>query len=348
MLSKQQTILSKRELNNLRITARIIRRIYNNQFCHITFISKGDGIPKNISTVRKFLNKFLNINYFKSTFLWNKECFYINKFPNSSYISQRTFYNLKYKMAIFFDSHKYLSETNAYKEFTNNLGVESIIKLAKDDFKKSRLIYNKDLNLNQDICEQIFRKLLCIYHKKMLVYIRDEDYQIQKTRTYVKININARMENVTRFILNYIEEFAKKISQHTESEFLKYAQNISPILDMEYETISTHLINSMEYLTTITHKLKLKRKVRTLTERIEFWQSRLDEYYDPENPRNIPNWILRVLRPIMKEDHTPDFAKMIQIAAMESGCDVLFAENYHIEEFFQQWMEKHPLEIEIK
>ncbi|MCH7560144.1 MAG: hypothetical protein IIC67_02040 [Thaumarchaeota archaeon] len=347
-MSKPQPTISKRELNNLRIMARIVRRIYHNPFCYITFISKDDEIPKNIATVRNFLNKLLDTSYFKSTFLWNKECFYINKFPDPSYLSQRTFLIKKHEMSMFFNSREYLSETNTYKEFTSNLGAKSIIKLAKADFKKKRLVYNNDLNLNQDICEQIFRKLLCIYHIKMLVYIRDEDYELRKARTYVKININARMEDVTRFILNHIEEFAKKISQYNESEFLKYAQNITPILDMEYETTSTHLINSTEYLTTISNKSKLKRKVRTLTERIEFWQLYLDAYFDPENPRNVPNWMMRVLRPIMKDDGTPDFAKMTLIDAMESGCDVLFAENYKIEEFLQQWMEKHPLEIEIK
>jgi hypothetical protein len=49
----------------------------------------------------------------------------------------------------------------------------------------------------------------------------------------------------------------------------------------------------------------------------------------------------------MKKDGTPDFAKMLQISAAESGCDVWLVENYKIDEFLQQWSEKHPLEIKL-
>jgi len=232
-----------------------------------------------------------------------------------------------------------------YNEFIDHLRVLSFGKLVKNNFKRRTLEYDNGLNQNRDIRNQIFRKFLCIHHKKMLVYIREENYQSRKARTYVKTNVYARMEDVTRFILKYIPEFATKINQYDELEFLKYAQNITPILDVEYETTSEHLINSSEYLTIINNNPKFKRNIRTLTERIEFWQLCLDEYFDP---KNIPHWMMKVLRPIMKSDGTPDFAKMVQIDAMESGCDVLFAENYAIEEFLEQWMKKYQLLPELK
>ena len=347
MLNRQNTI-SKRELRNSQIMARIVRCVYDNPFCNITFISKRDGIPENTATVRKFLNKLLDTSYFKSTFRWNNECFYTDKFPHPNYLSERTFFIKKHEMSMFFDSNEYLSKTNAYKEFTNRLGVNHIARLGKDNFKKIPMTYHKGLNPNQDSRDQILRKLLCIYHKKMLIYLREEKYQSRKLDTYVRIDVNARMRNVTLFILEHVEEFAKKIHPYDESEFLKFAKEIAPILDTEHETTSTHLINSMEYLTTITDKSKLKRRVFTLNERIKFWQCNLDEYYDPEHPRNVPNHITRILRPIMKKDGTPDFAKMTQIDAAESGCDVWLVENYNIEEFLQQWSEKHPLEIELE
>ncbi len=347
-MSKSKSTPSKRELNNLCISKRIKRYVYDHQFCTITSISKGNEIPKNTATIRKHLNKLLDANYIKSLSFWNKEYFYTSKFPNSKYMSQKTFFIKNHEMFDFFDSHKYLPKTDVYKEFVDNLGVLSFGRLVKNNFKRRTLEYNRGLNQNQNTCDQIFRKLLCIYHKKMLVYIRDENYKSQKSKTYVKIDVYTRMQDVTRFILTHVTEFAKQINQYDEDEFLKYAQNIAPILDVEYETTSEHLINSTEYLTTITHKLKLKRKILTLTERIKFWQSHFNEYFTSDYPGNIPYRITRVIKPIMKPDVTPDFAKMIQIAAMESGCDVLFAENYAIEEFLEQWMKKHQLLPEIK
>lgn len=322
--------------------------MYDHQFCTITSISKGNEIPKNIATIRKHLNKLFDTNHIKSLSSWNKEYFYTSKFPNSKYMSQKTFFVKNHEIFDFFDSHKYLSKTDAYKELTDHLRVLSFGKLVKNNFKRRTLEYNHGLNKNQNTCNQIFCKLLCIYHKKMLVYIREENYQSRKVKTYVKTNVYARMEDVTRFILKYIPEFATKINQYNEPEFLKYAQNITPILDIEHETTSEHLINSSEYLTIINNNSKFKRNICTLTERIEFWQSHFDEYFDPENPRNIPNWMMRIIKPIMKKDGTPDFAKMVQINAAESGCDVLFAENYKIEEFLQQWMEKNPFGIECE
>lgn len=322
--------------------------MYDHQFCTITSISKGNEIPKNTATVRKHLNKLMDTNHIKNLSSWNKEYFYTSKFSNSKYMSQKIFFVKNHEIFEFFDSHKYLSKTNAYKEFTVHLRVPSFGKLVKNNFKRRTLEYNNSLNQNQDIRNHIFHKLLCIYHKKMLVYIREENYQSRKVKTYVKTNVYARMEDVTRFILKYIPEFATKINQYNEPEFLKYTQNITPILDVEHETTSEHLINSSEYLTIISNNPKLKRNICTLTERIEFWQFYLDEYFDPKNPQNIPHWMMRVLRPIMKYDYTPDFAKMVQIDAIESGCDVLFAENYAIEEFLEQWIEKYPLLPELK
>lgn len=342
-MNRQNTI-SKRELRNLQIMARIVRCVYDDPFCSITFISKRAGIPQNTATVRKFLSKLLDTGYFKSTFPWNNEGFYINKFSDPIYLLQRTFFIKKHEMSMFFDSNEYLSRTNAYKEFTNLFKVNHIARLGKDNFKKTHLTYHKDLKLNQDSRDQILRKLLCIYHKKMLIYLKEEKYQSKKL-PYVRVYVHARMQDVTRFILKYVAEFAKKINPYDESEFLKFAKEISTILDMEYETTSAHLINSMEYLTTITDKSN--RKIRTLNERIEFWQDNFDVYFDPENPRNTPYHIARILGPIMKKDGTPDFAKMTQISAAESGCDAWLVENCKIEEFFWQWSEKHPLDIEL-
>lgn len=334
MLKRQNTI-SKRELNNLKIIARIVICVIDNPFCNITFISKRDGIPQNTATVRKFLNKLLDTSYFKNIFLWNDECFYIDKFDGSLSISQRTFFIKIHEMFIFFNSHKYLSKTNVYKKFTKPFKVNRIARLGKNNFKKIHLMYRKGLNLNQDSRDQILRKLLCIYHKKMLIYLREEKYETKK-RTYVRVDANARMQDVTRFILKHVAEFAKQINHYNESEFLKFVKEISPILDMEYETTSAHLINSTQYLTTITDKSN--RKIRTLNERLKFAQSNLE--YFPENPRNVPNHITRILGPIMKKNNL-DFAKMNQISAVESGCDSWLIDNYKIEELFWQLSEKH-------
>jgi hypothetical protein len=296
MVNKLQSeTLGKRELNNSRIRGRIIKRVYDNLGCNITFIIKGNGIPKNSKSLRKRIAELQKTDYFQALIPWNEECFYIYLKKDPDFLSFRTFCRTKNDLSIFCDHNDYIKNSNAYKEFTNRLGVNHIARLGKDNFKKIPMTYHKGLNPNQDSRDQILRKLLCIYHKKMLIYLREEKYQSRKLDTYVRIDVNARMRNVTLFILEHVEEFAKKIHPYDESEFLKFAKEIAPILDTEHETTSTHLINSMEYLTTITDKSKLKRRVFTLNEQIEFWQFHLDEYFDPENPRNIPNWMIRIL-----------------------------------------------------
>ena len=331
---------SKKELNNLRIRGRIVRRIYDNPDCNITFIIKGKGITKNLKSLRKRIAELQKTDYFQTLIPWHEECFHIYLKNDPDFLSFRTFCRTKNDLSIFCDSNDCIKNSNAYKEFIELLKVESLYRTAKHHFRTIPIEYHYKLKLDKDIQEQVLRKLFSTYHKKILLYLRVEYYNKKHLKPRIQLDITRRIEGVTEFIFKYFEDFAKKIDT---PEFEEYVwEQLVPNLDLEHKATEMVLNFAMEDLTTIvTHEPKFKRKIRTQTERIDFWQSHLDEYFDPENPRNVPNSIMRVLKPIMKKDETPDFAKMTLIDAVESGRNVLFAENYKTDEFFWQWSERY-------
>lgn len=331
-----------RELNNLRIRGRIIKRVYDNPGCNITSIIKGKGIPKNSKSLGKRIAELQKTDYFQTLIPWNEKCFYIYLKNDPDFLSFKTFCRIKNNLAILCDSDDFIKNSNVYKEFIGALGVKSLHKTAKHHFRTKPIEYNYKLKRDTDIQEQVLRQLFSTYHRKILLYLRVEDYNKKDPKPCIQLDITRRIEDITEFILKYAEDSTRKIDT---LEFEEYVTNyLLPNLKMEHKATKMVLNFAMEDLVA---KNKPKRKILRLNDRINAWDKVLATHFDPRNPKYIPSKLTNILKPIMSKDGKPDFLLIDRIVALEQGQNGLIAGNYVIDDFLHNWMNLNPIEIDL-
>ena len=339
----QSGTLGKRELNNLWIRGRIVKRIYDNPDCNITFIIKGDGIPKNSKSLRKRIAELQKTDYFQTLIPWHEECFHIYLKNDPDFLSFRTFCRTKNDLSIFCDHDDYIKNSNAYKEFIASLGVESLHKTAKRHFRKMLSDYHYKLKQDKNIRERVLRILFRTYHKKIRLYLRVESYNKKNTKPRISLNIARRMDDITEFIMIYFVDFAKKINTPDFEEYAK--EQLLPNLTREYKATEMVLTFAMEDL--VAKNMKPKRKIPCLNERVLELNDVIPTHFEQDNPKYIRSRLDNIIQPIMDKNRTPDFSLIDKIVALEQGQNWLVAGNYTIDDLLHNWMKLNPIKPDL-